>query len=176
MTHRSTPPGSDSAVEDLSLDDSPSTFSAANDNGTDGPHWVWVLVRATGRHQVWVRYEAEQAPEGMYTRAARPPTDDGDGVVVVEARRPRAARSVPLGPRAQDPELVTVREFAALVGCAESSVFELLKLGLPSFKSKHLGRRIKKAQALAWLAEGGAERSRIARRIARDKSRREGAQ
>lgn len=178
MNNRSAPPSSPSLVEDFVFDeDAPRTFSPANDNGDDGPPWVWVLVRASGRRQVWVRYQAEDAPEGLCTRAARPPSDDdSDGVAIVEARRPRAPEDVPLDRRALAPDLVTVREFAALVGCAESSVFELLRLGLPSFKSKHLGRRIKRTQALAWLAEGGAERSRIAKRIARDKSRNGGAQ
>lgn len=169
MTTRSAPPGSTSAVEDFTFDDAPPFLEPANDNARPDPDWVWVLVRASSepRQQVWVRYPAEQAPAGLCVRSANPPTDGDDGVAIVEARR---ARSLTLAARDQkgtDPDLLTVSEFAALVGIAESSVFELLKKGLPSFKSPHVGRRIKRAQALAWLAEGGATRSRIAKRMAK---------
>jgi hypothetical protein len=65
----------------------------------------------------------------------------------------------------EDRNLVTTREFADALDCAESSVFEMLKLGLPSIKSPKLGRRILKAEALAWLQAGGASRSRTAKRL-----------
>jgi len=68
-------------------------------------------------------------------------------------------------PAATDRNLVTTREFAEALNCAESSVFEMLKLGLPSIKSPKLGRRILKSEALAWLQAGGATRSRTAKRL-----------
>jgi len=63
--------------------------------------------------------------------------------------------------------LVTTEEFAASVDCSEASVFELLKLGLPSIKSRGLGRRILKDKATEWLISGGAARSRVAKKIAK---------
>lgn len=84
------------------------------------------------------------------------PSLDGSGR---RRRRPRAAPS--------DRNLVTVAEFAHHVSIAESTVFELLKRGLPSTKTKGLGRRILRGQAEAWLIAGGAERSRAARKFAK---------
>jgi hypothetical protein len=173
MNHRSTPPEPVSAVEDFFFDDAaPRTFSAANDNSAEGPAWVWVRIRQSGTQQVWVKCEAEAAPEGLLVRAANPPKDGDDGVAIVEARKVRAQlteRKHLEHPRAADPDLLTVAEFAVAIGIAESSVFELIKKGLPSFKSLHVGRRIRRAQALIWLAEGGAHRSRIGKRLARTK-------
>ena len=57
-----------------------------------------------------------------------------------------------------DRNLVTVEEFAVYLHIAPSSVFELLKKGLPSIKSAHVGRRILKTQAEAWLIAGGADK------------------
>lgn len=170
MSNRTAPPNSASAVEDFIFDGAPPAYGAANDNAQDGPAWVWVLVRASSepkQQQVWVRYQAEQAPEGLSVRAANPPRDGDDGVAIVEARSARRLALATPERKSVDPDLLTVAEFSSLVGIAESSVFELLKKGLPSFKSPHVGRRIKRAQALAWLAEGGATRSRIARRMAK---------
>jgi len=80
-----------------------------------------------------------------------------------DAPRPTRKRREPKN--AADRNLITVAEFAAHIDCAESSVFELLKLGLPSIKSPKIGRRILKSQAEAWLLAGGAERSRTAKRL-----------
>ena len=70
---------------------------------------------------------------------------------------------------AADRNLITVAEFAAHIDCAQSSVWELLKLGLPSIKSPKIGRRILKSQAEAWLLAGGAERSRTAKKLRKTK-------
>jgi hypothetical protein len=70
---------------------------------------------------------------------------------------------------AADRNLITVAEFAAHIDCAKSSVWELLKLGLPSIKSPKLGRRILKSQAEAWLLAGGALRSRTAKKLRKAK-------
>ncbi len=72
----------------------------------------------------------------------------------------RRAKTSPI-----DRNLVTTREFAAFVNCAESSVFEMLKLGLPSIKSPKLGRLILRSEAEAWILAGGASRSRTAKRL-----------
>jgi hypothetical protein len=66
-----------------------------------------------------------------------------------------------------DRNLVTVEEFASAMDIAVSTVFELLKLGLPSIKSAGLGRRVLRQQAEAWLIAGGASRSRAAKSIAK---------
>lgn len=58
-----------------------------------------------------------------------------------------------------DRNLVTVEEFASLIAASPSSVWELIKLGLPSRKITKVGRRILKAQAEAWLVAGGAEKA-----------------
>ena len=70
-----------------------------------------------------------------------------------------------------DRNLVTVDEFAVTLKLAPSSIFELLKLGLPSIKSPFVGRRILRAEAEAWLIAGGASRSRKAKELARAKRR-----
>jgi len=172
MNNRSAPPSSPPLAEDFVFDDdAPRTFSPANDNGQDGPQWVWVLVRQSGTQQLWVKYEAESAPDGLSVKTANPPTDGDDGVAIVEARKFRAQppeRQHLEHRKAADPDLLTVAEFAVAVGIAESSVFELIKKGLPSFKSQHVGRRIRRTQALIWLAEGGAHRSRIGKRLAKN--------
>ena len=85
--------------------------------------------------------------------------------LIAEAPRPEAPRGVRARAAPVDRNLITTREFAEVVDCAESSVFEMLKLGLPSIKSPKLGRRILKTEALAWLQAGGASRSRTAKRL-----------
>jgi hypothetical protein len=78
------------------------------------------------------------------------------------------AKPARISPKAErNPNLVTTEEFADHLDCSEASVFELLKLGLPSIKSLGIGRRILKDQALAWLVGGGASRSRIAKKLAK---------
>lgn len=62
--------------------------------------------------------------------------------------------------RAIDRNLVTVKEFAQCVGCAESSVWELIKIGLPSRRIAKIGRRVLRAEAEAWLIGGGGSRGR----------------
>jgi predicted DNA-binding transcriptional regulator AlpA len=158
------------AIEDISIDDELLQLGG-EPCGTQDPHWVWCLVRAENDppRQVWVRYPADEIPTtALRVRNARPPAHDDDGVLVVSSRKVRwqARSGQKTGTAMPQDDLLTVKEFAGLLGIAESSVFELLKKGLPSFKSKHVGRRIKKTLALAWLTDGGAERSRIARRIA----------
>ncbi len=71
----------------------------------------------------------------------------------------------------EDRNLVTTREFAEALDCAESSVFELIKLGLPSRLIPRIGRRILRTQAEAWLLAGGAERSRTAKRLRKTNGR-----
>ena len=85
--------------------------------------------------------------------------------LIADAPRREEPRDAPVRTAPVDRNLVTTREFAEVLDCAESSVFEMLKLGLPSIKSPKLGRRILKAEALAWLQAGGASRSRTARRL-----------
>lgn len=58
-----------------------------------------------------------------------------------------------------DRNLVTVEEFASHLAISPSSIWELIKLGLPSRKIIKVGRRILKAQAEAWLGAGGAEKA-----------------
>lgn len=54
-----------------------------------------------------------------------------------------------------DRNLVTVEEFASLIAASPSSIWELIKLGLPSRKIAKIGRRILKVQAEAWLVANG---------------------
>lgn len=148
------------------------------------PRWLWVLVRATGEpaDEVWVRYQAEHAPEGLDVRPAAPPKPGTIGVAVIRrvpklaasdcaavemepARRgyrPRRARCAPT-----DRNLVTAQEFADHVGCSAASVHELVKLGLPNIKAPGIGRRILKEQAIAWLVAGGSRKSRVALKLAK---------
>lgn len=84
----------------------------------------------------------------------------GELMAEAPAKSVRKTRPAPI-----DRNLVTVVEFAALVDCAESSVWELIKLGLPSRLIPRIGRRILKAEAEAWLLAGGASRSRTAKRL-----------
>jgi hypothetical protein len=141
--------------------------------------WVWVLVRR-GEQEVdgvWVRYLAEAAPEGLEMRAAQPPRPGSIGVVVLRAPQAGPSEIEGFGPTvprrrardlpAVDRNLVTTEEFAASVDCSEASVFELLKLGLPSIKSRGIGRRILKREATEWLINGGASRSRVAMKLAK---------
>lgn len=58
-----------------------------------------------------------------------------------------------------DRNLVTVEEFASYLAISPSSIWALIKLGLPSRKITGAGRRILKAQAEAWLVAGGAEKA-----------------
>lgn len=144
------------------------------------PHWVWVLVRSASDppDQVWVRYIADGAPDGLDVRPAAPPRPGSLGVVIVRgpptitpalsqtpARRKYSPRRPRVGPT--DRNLVTVAEFAGLIPCSEQSIHELIKLGLPSMKSPKIGRRVLKGEALAWLISGGARKSRIARKLAK---------
>jgi hypothetical protein len=152
--------------------------------GDDTPGWLWVLVRATDDppEQVWVRFFAEAAPEGLAVRRAAPPMPRSLGVAIIrlpptlrpkkppeisetpQRRRYRARR-----PRVEptDRNFVTVSEFAALVPCSVSSVHDLIKLGLPSRKIPSVGRRIMKKEALEWLIAGGARTSKVALKLAR---------
>ena len=148
--------------------------------------WVWVLVRR-GEQEVdgvWVRYLAEAAPEGLDMRAAEPPRPGSVGVVVLRAPQAGPSEIEGFGPTvprrrardlpAVDRNLVTTEEFAASVDCSEASVFELLKLGLPSIKSRGIGRRILKREATEWLINGGASRSRVAMKLAKTTRKRMG--
>ncbi len=142
------------------------------------PSWVWVLVRATEdlAEQVWVRFPAETAPDGLAVRRAAPPKSGSLGVAIIRLPLtltpetvPTKRRYRPRRPRVEpaDRNLVTVGEFAVLVPCAESSVHELIKLGLPAQKIPNVGRRIMKKEALEWLVAGGARKSRVALKLAR---------
>ncbi|HEX7478884.1 MAG TPA: hypothetical protein VF331_13845 [Polyangiales bacterium] len=96
MNSRSTPPTSNSAVEDFILDeDAPRTFAAANDSEQDtNPYWIWAMVRVDHEpvRQVWVRYVAEHAPaDALRIRAAQAPVPGSAGVRVVEDVVPRTA-------------------------------------------------------------------------------------
>lgn len=169
------PCDSGSPVEDLSQDDPCPAAVAIEDDC--GPQWLWVRVRASSHppQEVWVRYPAEQAPSAARVRPADPPVPGSLGVVVLTRPSATAAQPTPCpGTRRRrssasptDRNLVTVSEFAALVDVAESTVFEWLKRGLPSVKTKGLGRRILKQQAEAWLVNGGPERSAAAKRLAK---------
>ena len=152
--------------------------------------WVWVLVRGdrSRGESVWVRYPTGEAPDGREARPARPPTPGSLGVVVMHVpepgradleefadaprrgrtRRRRAAAS-------HDRNLVTTAEFATALDVAESTVFEWLKRGLPSVKTKGLGRRILHKEAEAWLMNGGPERSPAAKKLAKARDRANGA-
>jgi len=96
MTQRSAPPILGPTVEDFVFDDdAPPSFASANDNGEEGPQWVWVLVRVdrdpsnrAPHRKVWIRFAAEQAPSGLHVRAARAPRDGEDGVLILPKRRP----------------------------------------------------------------------------------------
>jgi hypothetical protein len=92
-----------------------------------------------------------------------------DRVVAALARRGSGDPGTPMRSSATQANrnLVTTEEFAASVDCSEASVFELLKLGLPSIKSRGLGRRILKDKATEWLISGGAARSRVAKKLAK---------
>jgi hypothetical protein len=165
----------DSAVEEISIDDKLLQLGG-EPSGPPDPNWAWCLLRVENDppRQIWVRYPVEEIPpSALCVRAARAPSPDDDGVVVVTSRRigraesRRESRDTNVR---RDPNLLTVSEFAERIGIAESSVFELINKGLPSFSSKHVGRRIKLAQAMAWLEAGGASRSRIAKRLAKAKA------
>jgi hypothetical protein len=59
--------------------------------------------------------------------------------------------------------LMTVEAFAALIGISRTSVFAMLKNGLPSIKAPGVGRRIIRDQAEAWILAGGPRRARTVR-------------
>jgi hypothetical protein len=170
-------------IEDVGVLEQPPLGATPRDRS---PHWVWVLVRSTGDppEQVWVRYQAEHAPEGLDVRPAAPPKSGSLGVAVVrlpsisEATtgspedsestapgRKYARRRARLPPT--DRNLVTAQEFADAVGCSVASVNQLVKLGLPAIKAPGLGRRILKEQAMKFLVEGGVRRSRVALKLAK---------
>lgn len=177
------PTSESAAAQDVSLLDCPPLGAIPRDVS---PQWLWVLVRSTGDppEQVWVRYQAELAPEGLDARPAAPPKGGSLGVAilrippVIEAaadspeggdltrpRRKYSKRRSRLPPT--DRNLVTAQEFANHVGCSASSVHELVKIGLPNIKAPGIGRRILKEQAVAWLIGGGARKSKVALKLAR---------
>jgi hypothetical protein len=82
MAHESAPPSP--AIEDFTFDDAPPSFGSA-DNGHPDPEWVWVLVRASNdpRQEVWVRFAAEGAPNGIRVARASVPVPGDAGVRVV---------------------------------------------------------------------------------------------
>lgn len=152
--------------------------------GDNTPGWLWVLVRSTSdpSEQVWVRFHAEASPSGLAVRRAAPPQPDSLGVAILRlpptltpekapeiSEAPKRRRYRQRRPRVEptDRNFVTVAEFAALVPCAESSVYELIDLGLPSQKIPKVGRRVMKKEALEWLIAGGARKSKVARKLAR---------
>ena len=152
--------------------------------------WVWVLVRGdrSRGESVWVRYPVNEAPEGLAARPAQPPSPGSLGVVVMHVPEPGHADLEEFGdaPRrgrtrrrrataSNDRNLVTIAEFATALDVAESTVFEWLKRGLPSVKTKGLGRRILRKEAEAWLMNGGAERSPAAKKLAKARDRANGA-
>lgn len=169
---------STSAAEDY-----PPIESQADGDGLAVIEWVWALVRGdkTRGDGIWVRYPANEAPEGLAVRPAQPPAPGSLGVVVLHvpeasgaelaevteaaaAARPTRRRGAPAP---HDRNLVTVAEFAIALDVAESTVFDWLTRGLPSVKTKGLGRRILRQQAEAWLVNGGPERSRAAKKLAK---------
>lgn len=127
MNHRSAPPGSPPLVEDFSFDeDAPRTFAPANDNGQEGPQWVWVLVRQSGAQKVFVRYEAETAPTGFHTQAANPPKDGDEGVVVLPRHRKSGASSSVGSP----PRLVPFLNHVRAVAAARAEALRAIARGL----------------------------------------------
>jgi excisionase family DNA binding protein len=80
--------------------------------------------------------------------------------------RPAAERT--MRDKAERGDLATVKEFAAEVGVGQNTVFEWIKRGLPSVKTKGLGRRIQRQKATDWLIAGGPERSRAAKKLAQN--------
>ena len=109
-----------------------------------------------------IEYDATRRHAAAAEAGARPP-EPGPADGGRKARVARRARPAP----PLDRNLVTVAEFAAALDVAQSTVFELLKRGLPAVKTTGLGRRILRQQAEAWLVGGGAERSRAAKRLAK---------
>jgi excisionase family DNA binding protein len=68
--------------------------------------------------------------------------------------------------------LLTVREAADYLKCSETSIFNLLKKGMPSIKVPGLGRRILKAECYQWFISGGANRPAKSRvKLLRDNCR-----
>jgi len=78
------------------------------------PAWVWVLVRggANPGEGVWVRYQVEQAPEGLGMRPAEAPKDGSVGVVVLPHPK-LLTRGEPTATPTLRPFLAKVREMAA---------------------------------------------------------------
>lgn len=141
MSHRSTPPESESVVEDFTFDDAPRTLGAANDNGQDGPAWVWVLIRQSGNQRVFVRFAAEAAPPGFYVKAANPPKDGDDGVVVLPRRCiPPAASSV-----GSSPALVPFLKHVSAVAAVRAEALRAIARG---FDQNDIDAVIKYARAL----------------------------
>lgn len=148
----------EAAWEDISLDDvHPDEVTTP---GAEGPEFLWAKVAAeedlSGIRVLEVRSSVPTPEPVVQLRAV--------GQVVEEVLRRQGRRDARLH-QPVDRNLVTTGEFACAVNIAESTVFELLKRGLPSTKTKGLGRRILKEQAVAWLVAGGPERSRVAKRV-----------
>jgi hypothetical protein len=149
---------SEQIVEDIDLD----TFPPPDDPGSgEGPEWVWARLAPedlAGMRVMEVRSAFPGVEPAMSPRAV--------AQIVEEVLRRQGERREQRPPPT-DRNLVSVAEFARHIDIAESTVFELLKRGLPSTKTKGLGRRILMEQAEAWLVAGGPERSRTAKRLAK---------